>query len=91
MPHIEQDPRPQYEEALGKLERALRDKPLGHLTYALYVTARRWMFNSNEGTLPKYTRRSCTLAALRDAHHELRRLYMDRYEDQKMDENGEAM
>jgi len=91
MPHIEHKDRSQYDDGLGLVNRALQNKPLGHLTFVLYVIARSWMLNSDAGTLPRYIRRSCTLGALRDAHHELRRHYMDPYEDQKIEENGEAI
>ena len=90
MPHIEQEARPQYDDALGVICRQLIHKPLGHLTYVLYVIAKFWMYSENPPIQTRYTRRSCTLGSLRDAHHELRRLHLDPYEDLKINENGEA-
>jgi hypothetical protein len=43
MPHILQTDKPQYAELLQALSAQLKGKPKGHLTYVLYVLAKRYV------------------------------------------------
>lgn len=91
MPHIENSDKEQYDYALNKLSDAVAGAPVGHLCYLVYVLALRWMNSSHgEGYLPTFARRCWALGALNEAQHELRRLHLVDYEDQKIMTNGEA-
>ena len=90
MPHISNSDKEMYEYRLGELSNVLEGAPVGHLTYVLYVLALRWM-NVTMGIQPTFVQRALALAGLNEAQHELRRLYLAPYEDQKIEENGEAL
>ena len=92
MPHISNSDKELYDYALNKLSNLISGKPVGHLVYALYVVTLRWMQSSaGFGTLPNFDLRLRALGALNEAQHELRRLHLADYEDQKIQDNGEAI
>jgi len=91
LPHIENSDKEMYDYDLTTLERQLNGRPVGHLVYVLYCLTLRWMNSSMEGALPAFARRLTALGALNEAQHELRRLHLADYEDQKIAENGEAL
>ena len=86
MPHISNSDKAIYDYSLTRLSTEIAGSPVGHLTYVLYVLALRWM----KATQPSFQRRLAALGALNEAQHELRRLHLADYEDQKIAENGEA-
>lgn len=91
MPHIEDSEKGMYEYSLTRLSNELAVKPVGHLVYVLYVLALRWMKAAAiVGTKPRFSVRLMALGALNEAQHELRRLHLVDYEDQKIKQNGEA-
>ena len=92
MPHISNSDKEQYEYSLTRLSNEVAGRPIGHVVYVLYVLALRWMKSSPAfGTMPNFERRLIALGALNEAQHELRRLHLADYEDQKIQENGEAV
>ncbi len=91
MPHIANSDKEMYDYSLMKLSRELAGRPVGHLVYALYVTALRWLRDSPDGMMPRFERRLMVLGALNEAQHEMRRLHLSDYEDGKINENGEAI
>lgn len=91
MPHIENSDKEMYDYSLTRLCNEVADAPIGHLVYVLYVLALRWMQSGIEcGTHTTFKRRLMALGALNEAQHELRRLHLADYEDQKIRDNGEA-
>lgn len=91
MPHINNSDKEMYDYSLTRLSNEVEGSPLSHLTYLVYVLAVRWMNSSAAfGTMPDWEQRARALLALNEAQHELRRLYLHEYEDQKINENGEA-
>ena len=89
MPHIENSDKEMYNYPLMKMSDALSGSPVGHLVYVLYVLALRWM---KTGLYPcNFELRLKALGALNEAQHELRRLHLADYEDQKITDNGEAV
>jgi hypothetical protein len=88
MPHIENSDKEMYNYVLMKMSDALSGAPVGHVVYVLYVLALRWM-KSGLGTC-NFERRLIALGTLNEAQHELRRLHLADYEDQKIRDNGEA-
>ncbi len=90
MPHIENSDKEIYDYTLNKLSNQVDGSPLGHLVYVLYVLALRWMWSVDNGLIPNFERRLKALGALNEAQHELRRLHLADYEDNKRIENGEA-
>ena len=92
MPHIENSDREQYDYSLTRLEREIAGKPVGHLVYVLYVLALRWMRSDYAYMrVPNFDLRLKALGALNEAQHELRRLHLASYEDEKINDNGEAV
>ena len=92
MPHISNSDKEMYDYSLTRLCNELADRPVGHVVYALYVIALRWMKSGieNRRIIP-FKRRLMALGALNEAQHELRRLHLADYENQKIQENGEAI
>ena len=90
MPHIENSDKEMYAYDLERMSHTLAGAPVGHVTYVLYVLALRWMRSFPSGMLPNWERRGAALMALNEAQHELRRLHLVAYEDQKIQDNGEA-
>ena len=94
MPHIENSDKEQYDYALTTLVRQIEGRPVGHLVYVLYVLALRWMRAAKPtytSERPNFATRLAALGALNEAQHELRRLHLADYEDQKINDNGEAV
>ncbi len=93
MPHIKNSDKEIYDYDLDRLSNTVSGAPVGHLVYLLYALARRWMlsFPGFIGQAPKFEMRLKALGALNEAQHELRRLHLAAYEDQKILENGEAI
>lgn len=92
MPHIENSDKEMYAYELDRLSNTISGSPLGHLVYVLYVLALRWMRSSpGFGMMPDFELRLKTLGALNEAQHELRRLHLADYEDEKIRINGEAV
>ena len=91
MPHIKNSDKEMYDYPLNKLSNEVSGRPVGHLVYVLYVLTLRWMRSSSDfGMLPNFELRFKALGALNEAQHELRRLHLADYEDQKINDNGEA-
>lgn len=92
MPHISKSDKDQYHYSLTRMSNEIAGTPVGHLVYVVYVLALRWMKSSYTlGTMPDFSLRLKALGALNEAQHELRRLHLADYEDQKIQENGEAV
>lgn len=90
MPHINNSDKEMYDYNLTRLSNQVEGVPVGHLVYVLYVLAKRWMQSMNNFTDVPFERRLQALGALNEAQHELRRLHLHDYEDQKIRDNGEA-
>lgn len=91
MPHIENSDKEMYDYNLNRMSTQLEGAPVGHLVYALYVLALRWMKSGPVlGVAATFERRLIALGALNEAQHELRRLHLAAYEDSKIHTNGEA-
>lgn len=89
MPYIPKDRRVIYDDVLNDA-RSLLSSPMagkGELTYLLYTIAKRWPFRFNAP--PRYTSISNAVSALEDAAHELRRRFLDPYEDKQRKKNGD--
>lgn len=87
MPYITNEEKPQYEDALRELEATLKGKPQGHLTFVLFVLAKRWLGGTERVC---YDTISNMLAATHDSEQELRRRILNPYEDLKIAQNGDA-
>lgn len=84
MPYIAKDERPQYDYALDELTTLLAGKPKGHLTYVLYVIAKRFVRET------RYAALSEARSAIGDAYDEFYRRILAPYEDQQIEKNGDC-
>jgi hypothetical protein len=87
MPYIlptEQEP---YHLNLTHIRAELKGKPKGHLTFIAFVLARAFAEDRGLG----YTSISEAISALENAAHEMRRRDLDRWEDEKLQQNGDAI
>jgi hypothetical protein len=91
MPYINQDDRNQYDHALLELSACLNGKPKGHLTYVVYVLARRFVRDlvPHYSTL-SYSTLSGAKSALQDATDEFHRKVLVPYEDEQLKKNRDA-
>lgn len=86
MPYISPEERKQYALGLELLREALDVTKKGHLTYLVYTLAmEQWQRKGRS-----YTNISEAIGALEDASHELRRRHLDKYEDEKIKDNGDV-
>lgn len=86
MPYITSLDRVPYNLCLDDLKRQLAGKPLGHLTYVLFTLMVSWAGNQRFD----YSTLSSTCAAASDASTEFRRRFVDPYEDNKREINGDV-
>jgi hypothetical protein len=84
MPYITHDDRTAYGPLLKQMELALAGKPKGHLTYVLYVIARRFVQEQRYATLSE------ARSAIGDAYDEFYRRLLAPYEDKQIEKNGDA-
>lgn len=86
-PYIKQEDREKFRPGLEDLKEILEAKqlPKGELTYLVYSQALSY-FTGRES----YTNISDAISALNDAGEELRRRFLNDYEDKKIDENGDV-
>jgi hypothetical protein len=86
MPYISGEDKQKYEPALSELRKLIDlDSKKGELTYLVYCLGMEW-FKDRES----YTNISTAISCLDDAKEELRRRYLNPYEDKKLIENGEV-
>lgn len=87
MPYTSKKDREKYEPYLSALKEAMNaDMSKGDLTYLLYSLGLRY-FKSKGAS---YTTMSTAIGSLNDAGAEIRRRYLDAYEDEKIKENGDV-
>jgi len=83
VPYITQKDREQYEPELSKLKEKLNVKHKGDLTYLVFCLGLEY-FNKRGIS---YTSMSNAISCLNDAAEEIRRKYLNPYEDAKQKEN----
>ena len=87
MPYVPEDQRKRFEPDLSKLKRKLEliYRPKGTLTYLVYSLGVSY-FKGRES----YTAMSDSISALNDAAEEIRRRYLNPYEDEAIKRNGDV-
>lgn len=85
MPYIKPEERQKFQVCLDDIVDHIRTK--GELTYCLYYLALKVMQSRGRS----YTHISMAASAVHDAWAEFRRRHLDRYEDDKMHENGDIL
>ena len=86
MPYTTKKDREKYEPHLSALREAMNENmSKGDLTYLLYCLGLEY-FNSKGAS---YTTMSTAIGSLNDAGAEIRRRYLNSYEDEKIKENGD--
>ena len=87
MPYVPEDQRKRFEPETSKLKRKLEliCRPKGTLTYLVYSLGVSY-FKGRES----YTSISDSISALNDAAEEIRRRYLNPYEDKKRGINGDV-
>ncbi|MBI2045477.1 hypothetical protein HYT23_05440 [Candidatus Pacearchaeota archaeon] len=87
MPYIPVEEKMKYEPMLFRLRALINEKtPKGDLTYLVYALGLGF-FKGRES----YTRISAAISCLQDAAEELRRRYLNPYEDERIKENGDVL
>ena len=92
MPYIKQKDRRKFEPQLGKLRECVKNNlwdvtmSKGDLTYLVYALGLEFFKNKKS-----YTNISTAISCLNDAAEELRRRYLNPYEDKKIEENGDVV
>jgi len=92
MPYIKQKDREKFEPELGDLRECMgriiryEDMLKGDMTYLAYALGLEF-FKGRKS----YTSVSTAISCLNDAAEELRRRYLNPYEDKKIEENGDVV
>ena len=85
MPYIEKPERLQYNDEIDALVQKLTDKPIGHVNYVISRLIWKLFFKKES-----YTLGNNLIGALECIKAEFYRRHLAKYEDKKIDENGDV-
>lgn len=86
MPYIKTHLRPQYEELVCLLTEKLRTMESGDFNYVIFAAVKRLLDHTGKS----YTRIRDVRAELAECRDEIKRRFLDEYEDSKILENGDV-